>query len=88
MRAAQTGPATLALFGCDRTARPRQKFHEWYAEMKGAREGARLAALPHQQQWVEVMGWLDGRGAWAEDEQGVVLSAVLDFVDAVERISP
>ena len=37
------------LFGCDRTARPRQKFHEWYAEMKGAREGARLAALPHQQ---------------------------------------
>jgi hypothetical protein len=49
--------------------RPRQKFHEWYAEMKGAREEARLVALPHQQQWAEIMGWLDGRGAWAEDEQ-------------------
>jgi hypothetical protein len=56
--------------------------------MKGAREGARLAALLHQRQWAEVMGWLDGRGAWAEDEQGIVLAAVLDFVDAVERISP
>ena len=56
--------------------------------MKGAREGARSATLPHQRQWAEVMGWLDGRGAWAEDEQGIVLSAVLDFVDAVERISP
>jgi hypothetical protein len=47
--------------------------------------GARLAALP---QWVEVMGWLDGRGNWAEEERGVMLSAVLDFVDGVERISP
>jgi hypothetical protein len=33
------------------------------------------------------MGWLDGRGGWAEQERGVMLSAVLDFVDEVERIS-
>jgi hypothetical protein len=35
-----------------------------------------LAALPHQQQRAEVMGWLNGDGDWAEDERGVMLSAV------------
>ena len=64
------------------------KFHEWYAKMRGAGQAARLAALPHQQQWAEVMGWLDGGGDWTEEERGVMLSAVLDFVDGVERISP
>jgi hypothetical protein len=90
MRAAQTGPAALALwlFGYERTERPRQQLHQWYAETKGARVGARLKALPHQQQWAEVMGWLDGRGGWAEDEQGIMLSAVLDFAEGVEHISP
>ena len=76
------------LFGCERTERPRQKFHEWYAKVRGTGEGARLAALAHQQQWAEVMGWLDGGGGWTEEERGVMLSAVLDFVDEVERISP
>jgi hypothetical protein len=47
-----------------------------------------LAALTHQQQWAEVMGWLDGGGDWTEEERGVMLSAVLDFVDEVERTSP
>ena len=47
-----------------------------------------MAALTHQQQWAEVMGWLDGGGDWSEEERGVMLSAVLDFVDEVERISP
>ena len=47
-----------------------------------------MAALPHQQQWAEVMGWLDGGGDWTEEERGVMLSAVLDLVDEVERISP
>jgi hypothetical protein len=29
-----------------------------------------------------------GGGDWAEEQRGVMLSAVLDFVDGVERISP
>ena len=47
-----------------------------------------MATLPHQQQWAEVMDWLDGGGDWTEEERGAMLSAVLDFVDEVERISP
>ena len=47
-----------------------------------------MAAFIHQRQWAEVMGWLDGGGGWAEEERAVMLSAVLDFVDGVERVSP
>jgi hypothetical protein len=63
---------------------------------EGAGEGGRFAALPHHRQGVEVMGWIDGGGSWDEETRGVMPSVVrlvvrlvvLDFVDAVERISP